>query len=52
MKDKACINHKINHLKEELETAVVRYKYNFKHPKVISLSQRLDNLIIELMKKA
>jgi hypothetical protein len=40
----------INHLKRKLESAAVKYKYNFHHPKVLEISQKLDGLIVKQMK--
>jgi hypothetical protein len=46
----AGINAEIIQLKALLENTAQKYQYNFRHPKVLLLSQRLDGLILEVMK--
>ncbi len=46
-----ALNVEISDLKKRLDLTARQYKYNFNHPKVIALSQKLDALIITLMKK-
>ncbi len=41
----------IEQLKESLENAAVQHKYNFHHPSVLQISERLDELIVEAMKR-
>ncbi|MBP1992709.1 aspartyl-phosphate phosphatase Spo0E family protein [Paenibacillus eucommiae] len=40
----------INCLKRKLESAAAQYKYNFRHPKVLEISEKLDHLIVKQMK--
>jgi hypothetical protein len=47
----ACLNHEIVHLKELLEQTAKLHQYNFRHPKVISVSQKLDGLILKKMQE-
>lgn len=51
MGNNKSINCEITHMKELLEITARQYEYNFKHPKVLSISQKLDGLIIKKMKK-
>ncbi|MEI7027876.1 aspartyl-phosphate phosphatase Spo0E family protein [Paenibacillus sp. y28] len=39
----------IDRLKLHLEVAAMQYNYDFGHPDVIELSQRLDKLIVQFM---
>jgi len=43
------IEQEIVKLKVELEILAKIHQYNFQHPEVIALSQRLDKLIIRVM---
>lgn len=45
------LDRQIDHAKEQLELAVKDRYYNFIHPDVIALSQKLDRLINQLMKE-
>ncbi len=45
------LSREIDRMKNVLECTARRHKYNFKHPKVIEVSQRLDRLILKLMKQ-
>lgn len=40
----------IDRLKRTLESTAAEYMYNFGHPEVLQISQKLDNLIVKLMK--
>jgi hypothetical protein len=40
----------IDRLKRMLESTAAEYKYNFGHPKVLKISQKLDGLIVKQMK--
>lgn len=44
------LEEQILKLKKDLEWTASYYSYNFCHPQVIKISQKLDGLIIELMK--
>ena len=44
------LNAEISQLKQTLEYTVIKHQYNLKHPQVVQLSQRLDGLIIQVMK--
>jgi hypothetical protein len=41
----------IHELKKLLEHTAEQHHFNFLHPKVIALSQRLDFLIVKIMKQ-
>jgi hypothetical protein len=45
------LDREIAHLKNLLENTAKQHKYNFMHPKVLELSQKLDDLIIKIMKE-
>lgn len=45
------IEDEILRLKAELEFLARKVGYDFQHPEVIALSQKLDKLIIQVMKK-
>ncbi|MFD2612856.1 Spo0E family sporulation regulatory protein-aspartic acid phosphatase [Paenibacillus gansuensis] len=40
----------IDQLKKLLLNTAEKYKYNFGHPKVLEISQKLDGLIVKVMK--
>ncbi|WP_082882562.1 aspartyl-phosphate phosphatase Spo0E family protein [Paenibacillus swuensis] len=40
----------IDQLKKLLENTAEKYKYNFGHPQVLAISQKLDGLILKVMK--
>lgn len=44
------LEEEIVKLKEELERIARQYQYNFQHPEVIALSQKLDKLITRVMR--
>ncbi|MEX2416701.1 MAG: aspartyl-phosphate phosphatase Spo0E family protein [Paenibacillaceae bacterium] len=41
----------IDHTRKQLECIVQQYEYDFNHPDVIAISQRLDRLILKVMTK-
>lgn len=41
----------IDKTKQLLIYTAKKYKYNFRHPKVLAVSEKLDDLILECMKK-
>ncbi|WP_068774491.1 aspartyl-phosphate phosphatase Spo0E family protein [Paenibacillus sp. FJAT-26967] len=41
----------IEQLKGVLSFMAAKHKYNMNHPKVVEISQQLDGLIVESMKK-
>lgn len=45
------LDGEIDRLKRMLESTASRYQYNFRHPKVLEISQKLDGLIVKLMKE-
>lgn len=45
------LEEEIEKLKEELEELARHHQYNFKHPDVVALSQRLDKLITDAMRE-
>jgi hypothetical protein len=45
------LDKEIDQLKKKLESTAAKYKYNFHHPKVVEISQKLDILIVRLMAK-
>lgn len=49
MSTKAELSGQIDQLKKLLEFTAEKYKYNFGHPQVIAISQKLDGLIIQVM---
>lgn len=51
MAKKVGLDFEINELKLLLETTAKKHKYNFMHPKVLEISQRLDHLIIKMMRE-
>lgn len=50
MSTKVELSGQIDQLKNLLELTAEKYKYNFGHPQVIAISQKLDGLIIQVMK--
>lgn len=46
------LEEEIMKLKEELEQMAKSYQYDFQHPDVIDLSQRLDKLITQVMRNS
>jgi hypothetical protein len=44
------LDNEIIHLRRQLESAAAKYKYNFRHPKVLEISKKLDGLIVKQMK--
>ena len=51
MLNKTYLNHEIDHLKGILQDTVQEYEYDFRHPEVISVSQKLDHLILQIMQE-
>jgi hypothetical protein len=45
------LDFQIRELKRQLERTAELHHFNFLHPKVIALSQRLDFLIVQFMKR-
>jgi hypothetical protein len=45
----ATIENEFTKLKKMLETAAEKYKYDFRHPDVLEISRRLDQVIIRMM---
>ncbi|MDF2961339.1 MAG: Spo0E like sporulation regulatory protein [Paenibacillus sp.] len=41
--------HKIDRLRSSMVQKAREYNYNFQHPEVLSISRKLDLLIIEFM---
>lgn len=52
MGDNVKLHFEILELKSLLEWTAERQQFNFLHPKVIALSQRLDFLILKSMKQS
>lgn len=46
------VDARINQLKSLLEKTVQSHHFNFQHPDVLEISQQLDLLVIEVMKKS
>lgn len=51
MSEYVAIADKINDIKKQLESVVIACQYDFMHPDVVKVSQKLDDLIIQMMKK-
>lgn len=51
MDKRVKLDAQINDLRAKLEWTAQQHKYNFMHPKVLRLSQKLDVLIVSLMNK-
>jgi hypothetical protein len=45
----ATIEKEFNKLKKMLESTAEKYKYDFRHPDVLEISRRLDQVIIQMM---
>lgn len=43
------LNTQIDELKELLQQTAKQHQYNFVHPNVVALSQKLDGLIVRMM---
>jgi hypothetical protein len=43
------LRSQIDQLKQLLEDTAEEYKYNFGHPRVLEISQQLDQLIVKMM---
>ncbi|WP_240040919.1 aspartyl-phosphate phosphatase Spo0E family protein [Paenibacillus ginsengarvi] len=41
----------IDQMKRLLERTAKKYRYNFRHPRVIEISQQLDKLIVNMMRR-
>lgn len=50
MGERNRLDFEIYELKRLLERTAEQHHFNFLHPKVIALSQRLDFLIVKIMK--
>jgi len=44
------LDNEIDRLKKQLESVAAKHKYNFRHPQVLAVSQKLDGLIVQQMK--
>lgn len=51
MMNKMDLDHEIDQLKFLLENTAKQHQYDMKHPKVIVMSQKLDHLILEIMRE-
>ncbi|AHD06178.1 hypothetical protein ERIC2_c23890 [Paenibacillus larvae subsp. larvae DSM 25430] len=45
------MDREIEQLKVQLKHAAEENQYNFHHPKVLELSEKLDKLIVKMMKE-
>jgi hypothetical protein len=45
----AAIEEEFNQLKRTLEITAEKYKYDFRHPDVLAISRRLDQIILRMM---
>ena len=45
------LDKKINLMQRRLQATAKRYNYNFGHPRVLELSQQLDQLIFQFMNR-
>jgi hypothetical protein len=45
----ATIEKEFTKLKKMLESTAEKYKYDFRHPDVLEISRRLDQVIIRMM---
>jgi hypothetical protein len=45
------LHKEINQMKKLLEATAKRNKYNLRHPEVLTISQKLDDLILETMRE-
>ncbi|AQR77269.1 aspartyl-phosphate phosphatase Spo0E family protein [Paenibacillus larvae] len=45
------LDREIEQLKVQLKHAAEENQYNFHHPKVLELSEKLDKLIVKMMKE-
>ncbi len=52
MKDKTRLDQEIAQMKKKLEYTAQCHQYNFRHPRVLAVSQRLDELILTVMKQS
>lgn len=51
MYDDVITAEEIDLARKQLENIVQQYDYDFKHPDVIAISQKLDHLILKMMTK-
>lgn len=51
MSENVAVDVQIDDVKKKLEIIVKQRQYNFMHPDVIEISQQLDDLILQMMKK-
>jgi hypothetical protein len=49
--DREQLSKKIGEMKECLERMAIRHQFNLGHPQVIQMSQKLDILIVQAMKR-
>lgn len=43
------LHAEIDEMRKLLERTAKKYMYNFRHPQVVKISQRLDRLIVKFM---
>ncbi|WP_081824081.1 aspartyl-phosphate phosphatase Spo0E family protein [Paenibacillus sp. UNC451MF] len=48
--DPVRLEEEIEALKKDLAQVVVKHQYNFGHPDVLAISQKLDSFILKQMK--
>ncbi|WP_282941646.1 aspartyl-phosphate phosphatase Spo0E family protein [Paenibacillus sp. RC67] len=48
--DPSRLEEEIEALKKHLAQVVVKHQYNFGHPDVLAISQKLDSFILQQMK--
>jgi hypothetical protein len=51
MTNNSVVCLEIDDVKKQLEHIVKDHQYDFMHPDVIAISQKLDSLILKMMKK-
>lgn len=51
MHNEAGLQKQILRMQKRLEATVKRYEFNFVHPRVLELSERLDRLIVQYMNR-
>jgi hypothetical protein len=51
MSNDVIISTEIDCTRKQLEKIVQQNQYNFNHPDVIAISEKLDHLILKMMKK-
>lgn len=50
MSHSSGLHIEIDQMKKLLERTAKQYLYNFRHPEVVEISQRLDRLIVKVMR--